>query len=66
MATQALDMDLADMKQNEKIKALVKTLDEDGVLKKVDCKDDNRKAVQRYQLDEDEYAALWECETELA
>jgi hypothetical protein len=57
----ALDMNLADVKQMEKIKALVQTLEKLGPLKKVDHKDDRRKDVQRYQLDGEEFEAMWEA-----
>jgi hypothetical protein len=57
----ALEMDLADVTQMEKIKALVKTLEKLGPLKKVDHKDERRKIVKRYQLDGEEFEALWEA-----
>jgi hypothetical protein len=45
----------------EKIKALVQTLEKLGPLKKVDHKDDRRKDVQRYQLDGEDFEAMWEA-----
>ena len=58
----ALGIDLGEAGKIERVKALIKTLEDCGALTKVDHRDERRKVVKRYQFDHDEFEALWGTE----